>query len=170
MSKIQISDKKIYLKIEGDKISVKSNDCADFTNVRWQINENGRDWILLRTKEKSIDYLGPISYYVEAFCDNHLMMTAEDYRQVKLPIPERKLDLLGMTVKAINYEWDFTKLPEAEYNKAIQAYEDDEPEVLLDLHNTYKLSANSYCCGWQKIVKDNFKDAIESGKITRINQ
>lgn len=165
MGQIKKSEKRIFLKIEGDKISVNSNDCADFTNVRWQINENSRDWILLRTKEKSIDYLGPISYYVEAFCGDELMMAAEDFRMIKMPIPERKLGLLGAPVTQVNYEWDFSKLPESEYNKAMEAYESDHADILLELHNTYKISLNNYCCGWKPIVLNNFKNAIERGEI-----
>jgi len=166
---IKVSDKKLFLEVKDGKISVNT-DCSELTKVRWQINESGRNWLILKTRETTIDYLGPIAYYVEAFCGTELMMVAEDFRLLKEPVvlttKNYSQDSL-VSAYVPDKDWDFSRLPTSEYNNALDAYEEGDTATLKLLHDSYILSPNSYCCGYGTIMKNHFKDAIQRGEITR---
>lgn len=164
------SKAKIYLEREGDKITVKSNDCPHFERVIWQVND-GHNWIILKTKERSIDYLGEIAYFVEALCGDELMQTAENYSIIKKQYGTQstksfkdKITDLASPVRT-QHEWHFEKLPESKYSEAITAYNDSDYKKLKQLHDTYQLSTNEYCCGYAQIMLNYFKKAIEDGSI-----
>ncbi len=64
--------------------------------------------------------------------------------------------------------WNFQNLPKDKYNEAIEAVENYNFKKLLLLHNKYKLSPYSYCCGSDNILYRFFKNAIEKNIIWKI--
>lgn len=63
-------------------------------------------------------------------------------------------------------QWDFSKLPESEYERAKQAYAQNKTAELIKIHNQYKLSANVYCCSGAGVLAW-FKWAIEEKGIIK---
>jgi hypothetical protein len=61
-----------------------------------------------------------------------------------------------------HFDWDFSKLPEHEYERAIDAYNEGKIIVLITLHNDYKLSKNNYCCSPDEAMLIWFKYGIEN--------
>lgn len=51
------------------------------------------------------------------------------------------------------YEWDFTKLPEHEHQRVVDAYATNQVGVLMAIHNDYRLSPEYYCCEGKAVVK-----------------
>jgi hypothetical protein len=69
-------------------------------------------------------------------------------------------------MSAVNYDWDFSKLPESEHQNVIDLFKSYQWAALLKIHNKHKLSTNRYCCS---NVKDAmfkwFKYGIDTGQI-----
>lgn len=64
--------------------------------------------------------------------------------------------------------WDFTKLPETEHGKVVDALERRDERTLLILHDQYRLSEYSYCCNLTGVV-NHFVWAVEVGIIKTIS-
>lgn len=62
------------------------------------------------------------------------------------------------------YEWDFTKLPDHEHQRVLDAYAANQVGVLMAIHNDYRLSPEHYCCEGKAVLRW-FKWAIEKGII-----
>ncbi len=58
--------------------------------------------------------------------------------------------------------WDFSRLPKSEHKTAIEAYNSRQWGVLVELHETYRLSENQYCCQSDAPVREWFRWAIEN--------
>lgn len=94
--------------------------------------------------------------------------TAESAFELKMELPSWA-DLLPHGVpdsdKIEIPMWDFTKLPKAQYNRAIKAYNENRRRELMAIHNEFDLSPAYYCCDSRPAVRW-FKYAIENGIIT----
>ena len=74
-------------------------------------------------------------------------------------------------MSAINYDWDFSKLPEGEYQNVIDLFKAYNWAALLKIHNKYKLSSNRYCCSNVKAAMFQwFKHGIDTGQIKRTSE
>jgi len=89
----------------------------------------------------------------------------------KEPIPEWA-DFVLRTERKIEIPmWDFSKLPESEYENVKELYEAQDWSKLILIHNKYQLSFNSYCCDeapvkrWYKWIIDGINDKTEPGTI-----
>ena len=60
--------------------------------------------------------------------------------------------------------WDFTKLPETEFDAVIFAVQSNDVKTLVDIHNKFVLSPYNYCCELDGLVRW-FQSAIDSGII-----
>lgn len=69
-------------------------------------------------------------------------------------------------VNELNMDWDFSKLPQEEVNNVIEKYERRDIVALMLIHNKYKLSKVTYCCGEDgKSALKWFEYGISTGKI-----
>lgn len=67
-------------------------------------------------------------------------------------------------------DWNFDKLPKAEYNKAITFYENAQWKDLAQLHNDYQLSEYLYCCqGTNEAMQSWWGHAIKHNIIYEIS-
>ena len=64
-----------------------------------------------------------------------------------------------------SYNWQYSKLPKNLHQEAITAYEEDNIKVMMKLHNDYKLSPVTYCCGCDDIMRKFWKIGIEQKLI-----
>lgn len=64
----------------------------------------------------------------------------------------------------MEYEWDFSKLPEHEHARVAQLIELNKWSELITIHDQYSLSENYYCCE-QSGVKRYYTQALQTGKI-----
>lgn len=62
--------------------------------------------------------------------------------------------------------WDFSKLPESEYDRVALAVETANERELIRIHDEYKLSDFSYCCG-QSGVYQWFLQFIQENEKNR---
>lgn len=62
------------------------------------------------------------------------------------------------------YEWDFSKLPQSEHQRVIEAYATNQVGVLMAIHNDHKLSPEHYCCDGKPVMRW-FRWAIKEGII-----
>lgn len=60
--------------------------------------------------------------------------------------------------------WDFSKLPAHEHARAIAAIEAMDFGVLIELHDSYKLSPYTYCCNKEGLLVW-FRYGVASGQI-----
>ena len=60
--------------------------------------------------------------------------------------------------------WDFSRLPESEYDRVLDLFAAKNWGELMKVHNTYALSMNVYCCDEKPIIR-YFTWAIEEAKI-----
>ena len=60
--------------------------------------------------------------------------------------------------------WDFSRLPKEEHKNVLQLFAANEWAALVDIHDKYQLSANTYCCDMGP-VKQGYKYAIDKGLI-----
>jgi hypothetical protein len=60
--------------------------------------------------------------------------------------------------------WDFSKLPECEYNNVLALYMANNWSALVEIHDKYQLSVNSYCCDLAP-VKRWYKWAITNSIV-----
>lgn len=60
--------------------------------------------------------------------------------------------------------WDFSKLPESEFETVIFAVQSNDVRTLVEIHNKYELSPYNYCCDLSGLIRW-FNWAIESGTI-----
>lgn len=58
--------------------------------------------------------------------------------------------------------WDFSKLPKSEYNNAIHYFKSNDIDLLVKLHNDYKLSSNDYCCSPDEAMINWWGHAIKT--------
>lgn len=49
-------------------------------------------------------------------------------------------------------EWNYSKLPESEYDNVQRLLEERNGKELMKIHNKYKMSANDYCCSEETII------------------
>jgi molybdenum cofactor biosynthesis enzyme len=61
-------------------------------------------------------------------------------------------------------DWDFSKLPPEEHARVCDLIERNEWRELVDVHDTYKLSRNVFCCAIG-LLKNEFLQAVKTGKI-----
>lgn len=64
----------------------------------------------------------------------------------------------------MEYEWDFSKLPEHEHARVIELIELNQWSELVRIHDQYGLSQNYYCCEVSG-VKNYYLQALKTGKL-----
>jgi len=64
--------------------------------------------------------------------------------------------------------WNFNKLPKEKFNEAIKAFNEVDIDILVKLHNDYKLSSYNYCCSPDDDMITWFGYAIEKNLIYEI--
>lgn len=60
--------------------------------------------------------------------------------------------------------WDFKKLPEHEHPRVVEALEVGNHRLLIEIHNTYKLSPWVYCCEVGGVI-NWFTHGVNTGQI-----
>lgn len=60
--------------------------------------------------------------------------------------------------------WDFTKIPDFEWESIIKAYDQKKYVELIRIHNRYQLSEYDYCCGDNRGLIKWFKKGIAWSK------
>jgi len=63
-----------------------------------------------------------------------------------------------------NGGWDFTRLPESEHQRVLEAYAKGDVRRLIEIHDNYQLSEYSYCCNSTGLLAW-FGEAIKNGTI-----
>ena len=58
-------------------------------------------------------------------------------------------------------EWNWSKLPETEYQRVRELYENRDWAALLEVHNQYQLSPYEYSCCYIEAMINYFGQAIE---------
>lgn len=81
--------------------------------------------------------------------------------QVRGMIPESERIKIAM--------WDFTKLPESEFDTVIFALQCNDVKTLVEIHNKYLLSPYNYCCELDGLIRW-FQSGIDSGMIVAGDQ
>ena len=66
------------------------------------------------------------------------------------------------------YEWNFAKLPQSEHAKVLELVAKKDILALVEIHDKYSLSTNSYCCGSDvpESIMNWYSYAVEQRLIT----
>lgn len=66
------------------------------------------------------------------------------------------------------YPWDFSKLPDSEHDRVVEAFNWHDYATLLIIHDQYELSKNDYgcCVNTNEGIYANFKLYVEETNIS----
>lgn len=150
------------------KVELVVNDIPKIKVNQWEyFNPLDSSLHKLGSKDIIVPFFGYGKYSVDVWLEDQLQQISKEFikhgsvlvadTRVVNTLPEH--DLIG--------KWMWHRLPKTEYNNVIKLYENRDVDGLMTIHNNYKLSRYTYCCGTKSTILNWFGDAIKNGTIKR---
>jgi hypothetical protein len=167
---------------DDDSKTLKAiTDCHE-SNIEylWRISDDAKKWVKLNHVTDVIPYHGDKFYFVEAICGKERLMGGSNFSLIQpieysrrataskndTNVSNRTTTKKKKKIMPVRVEWDFKRLPKSEHKRAIDAFNSTDYYLLREIHNTYQLSENEYCCSWKDAVLNWWKKGIENGEVS----